>query len=107
MVKFLILLILGWRRTPERFVARCASYIPIFLKAKGVDFPDRLPPPCKLALSQLAYSRAANMESDQRPRFRDYVRELDKICGVVVDLLTGREAADERVRSILLFHGIL
>lgn len=107
MIKALALVLFGWKRTPERFVSRCANYIPIFLKEKGVGRPDRLPAPCRLALSQLAYFRAANMEFDQQPRFRSYVVELDKICGVVVDALTEREVADERVRSILLFHQVL
>ncbi len=106
MIKALALLFFGWKRTPKRFVSRCAEYIPIFLKERGVDNPDRLPAPCRLALSQLAYLRAANMKFDQQPRFRSYVTELDKICGMVVDVLTEREVADEQVRSILLFHGI-
>ncbi len=107
MIKALALLLVGWKRTPERFVSRCADYIPIFLKEKGVNYPDRLRAPCRVALSQLAYLRAANMEFDQQPRFRSYVTELDKICGEVVDALSQREVADERVRSILLFHGVL
>jgi hypothetical protein len=107
MIKALALALFGWKRTPERFVRRCANYIPIFLKEKGVDRPDCLSAACRVALSQLAYFRAANMEFDQQPRFRNYVTELDKICGVVVDALTQHEIADERVRSILLFHGVL
>ena len=104
MIKALALLIFGWKRTPERFVSRCADYIPIFLKERGVDRPYRLPAPCRQALSQLAYLRAANMEFDHQPRFRSYVGELDKTCGEVVHVLAGGKIADERVRSILLFH---
>ena len=47
------------------------------------------------------------MDFGQQPRFRSYVVELDKIRGEVVDALSEREVVDERVRCILLFHGVL
>lgn len=107
MIKTLALALFGWKRTPERFVRRCADYIPICLKQRGVIPADRLPAACRLALSQLAYFRAANMVVEQRPRFRSYVLQLENVSDAVACALTGRDIADERVKSILLFYGVM
>jgi hypothetical protein len=107
MIRTIALALFGWKRTPERFVPRFANYIPIFLKEKRVDLPDCLPAPCRLALSQLAYLRAANMDFNRQPYFRNFVSELDKICRTVADALNKHEFSDERVRSILRFHGVI
>lgn len=107
MIKALALTLFGWKRTPERFVARCAEYVRIHVKERGVIPPDRLSSACCVALSQLAYLRAADMNPDQRPRFKIYVRHLESVSDLVALALAGNEIGDERVRSILLLHRVI
>lgn len=104
MIKALALLLLGWKRTPERFVSKFGEYIPIYLREQGIDPADRLTKACRVSLSQLAYLRAAKMDPDQQPRFRNYVHELDVVAKVVAGALAGHDIDDERIRSILLLH---
>jgi hypothetical protein len=97
----------GWMRTPERFVRRCADYIPLCLRVKCGIPADHLPAACCLALSQLAYLRAAKMNFEQQPRFRNYVFEMERIANAVADALSKRETVDERVKSILIFYNVI
>lgn len=104
MIKSLALLLLGWKRAPSWIVPRCADYITVFLRERGIARPDRLSFACRLALSQHAYWRAANMGAAQQPRFRHYVRELELVSCIVADALDGGSVDDDRVRGILSFH---
>jgi hypothetical protein len=107
MIKALMLALFGWKRTPEWFVRRCADYIPLCLKTREGIPADQLPAACRLALAQLAYLRAVNMDSGQRPRFRDYVFELERTASAIADALRKGEAVDDRMRSILLFYKVI
>jgi len=103
MIKTAILILLGWRRTPEGFSHRMADYVRVRLKDRRVDGVESLSSDCMLALSQLAYRRAKR-GTDNEPRFIHYVRELDAVAKSVEAHLVGHEVADENVRGILAWY---
>lgn len=106
MIKELALLIFGWRKTPERFVPRCAGFIAAYLHDREAEPTVKLPDACLISLSQLAYTRAKNIP-DQEPRFIYFVRELEKVGAVVEAALAGRTVVDREARSVLAWHGML
>lgn len=107
MIKGVALAIFGWFQTPERFVRDCGPYIKMCLKERGRNDAEMLSGACCVALSQLAYLRAAGEGLDQRPRFRNYVRQMEKVSAVVAQALAKKEIDDERVKSILLLHRVI
>lgn len=106
MIKQIALVIFGWKRTPEGFLPRGGELIMAYLKDHDVERIDAVPSACYLALSQLAYTRAAKDRLDRPPRFIHYMRELERMGAFVEDALRGREVDDSRVRSILLLHRV-
>jgi hypothetical protein len=66
-----------------------------------------LPAPCLVSLSQLAYSRAANADPEQWPRFRTYVSEMEKTAGDIAAVLRKNGIIDEQVRIILAFYKVI
>jgi hypothetical protein len=106
-VKWIALAVFGWRRTPRHFIVKYARYIPMVLKDDGKVDAGHMSTTCCVALSQLAYLRAANMNYYEQPRYREYVYEMDKISKVVASALAGNEVSDKAVKSILLFHQVV
>lgn len=103
MIKVIALALFGWFRTPERFVRECGPYIRICLQKNGWSSANLPSNACCVALSQLAYLRAAR-GTNQRPRFRTYVKQMEEISTLAGQALAGRKVNDERVRSILFLH---
>jgi hypothetical protein len=106
MIKEVALLIFGWRKTPERFVPRCAGFITAYLKDRDAEPKIKLPDACLISLSQLAYRRAKKIP-DQEPRFIYFARELERVGAVVEAALAGRTIVDREARSVLAWHGLL
>jgi hypothetical protein len=104
-IGYLLVLIFGWHRIPERFVTRGMEFITLFLKDLGTGDERALPPECLRALSQLAYRRAGK-EPNRQPRLFFYVRELKRVSSSVHALIKGCGSADGEIRSILLWHGV-
>jgi hypothetical protein len=103
MIKQFALLIFGWRRTPEKFVPRCAGYVSAYLTDHDPSLVGKLPPACLISLSQLAYSNARK-EGEQKPRFIHLVRELENVSRDVRAVMRMQYVTDERVRSLLELH---
>lgn len=105
MFGYLLLIIFGWHRVPERFVTRGMDFITLFLKDLGIKDAQQLSPACLRALAQLAYRRAGK-EQNEQPRFFFYVRELKRVSRSVHAVVTGCGPADGEIRSLLLWHGV-
>jgi hypothetical protein len=105
MIGYLLLLVFGWHRVPERFVTRGMEFLVLFLKDFDTGDEQVLPPPCLRALAQLAYRRAGKVQNNQ-PRFFFYVRELKRVSRLVHAALTKSGPTDGEIRSLLLWHGV-
>ncbi len=104
MIRHLALLIFGWKRTPDRFVARGEQMILAYLKDLEAEHADDISPACLTALSRLAFDRGRKGE-DRNPRFIYFVRELERITVSLAVALEGRQIRDDRVRALLALHG--
>lgn len=100
------LLLFGWIPIGEKFVKDGAEYIAICLREGGQQ-PTRLPDVALIALSQLAYTRAATRDRHGVPRWRNFVREMEDVSELVAQGLAGNEICDQRIRSILNLHRVL
>ena len=106
MIRRIALLIFGWKRTPERLVARGADMIAVCLRDFEVERADTIPRACLLKLSYLAYERARK-GSVEEPRFIYFARQLEKIGTSVAVAISGQQIRDEQVRDILFSHGAM
>ena len=100
----IVLCLFGWHTIHESFVPKGIEYIKLSLRENGIGELSLISPKVFLALSQLAFVRAAKTPGEDRVRWRDYMRELDRAASIGAEGLRGRDINDGRIRSILQLH---
>jgi hypothetical protein len=105
-IRDITLALFGWIPIGDKFVQDGKEYISLCLRDRGLQ-PDSLPSAAGVALSQLAYVRAAEKDEKRVARWRNYVRQMEAVSEVVAQALTGHNISDDRIRSILLLHRLI
>ena len=104
MISKVALFLFGWRRVPDHFARRFADYIPMYLRRRKVK-SHALKEDCLVALAGSAFE-SAKKGRQENPRLVHLVREVERVCEAIASARKMEDIGDQRVRSILTWHGV-
>lgn len=107
MINAILKLIVARIVVRTEIVPQMVDYLEAELTKHGLEHTRKIPRDVALVFVEEALRRAEEVEKDGRARYGRFNKQVELVAGEIIRAFRGDSHADQRVRSILVFHNLL